>query len=153
MSARIMDRTWTCDCCGLENDQRGCVKGPPTCDCYHTAMRLGGFSLGPNFCATCGRCQLHCPGSITYEAPSNHPFARYRRDSGFPISRGTKPHPFRSHGFCHCENIAESDLVKEREEVPPSEFDANPGHVNKVIHTPCGKWYLPDAATFNVPAR
>lgn len=145
MVARIGSRTWICDCCGLENDQRGCVKGPPTCDCYHSADRSSlGFSFSPDFCSTCGRCRLHCPGSAIYEAPSDHPFARYRRSDSaeYPINRIPKEHVFRSFGFCHCEGVQSEDLVNETEHVKADEFQPG-GPVHKVIHATCGKWYMP----------
>jgi len=58
MSARIGNRTWTCDCCGAENDQSGCVKGPPSCECYFGTM------LGPDFCFYCRKCPKHHEGPL-----------------------------------------------------------------------------------------
>lgn len=155
MVARIGSRTWICDCCGLENDQRGCVKGPPTCDCYHSAERVGGISFFPDFCSTCGRCRLHCPGSPSYEVPDDHPFARYRRGgSEYPINKTPKSHPFRTFGFCHCEEVKPEDLINETHYIKPDEHQPG-GPVHKVIHTVCAKWYMPveTAEGFNDPTN
>lgn len=133
MSARIAERTWTCDCCGLENDQRGCVKGSPQCVCYHSGLKTQIHSLSPDFCITCGRCALHCTGSRFYEEPNDFD-KRFRFSSNAPIQKDSKPHPFRAIGFCHCESVADSELVKE------AIVDGIP---ERDVHVVCGKRYMP----------
>ncbi len=116
----------------MVNDQRGCVKGPPTCDCYHTPGR---DSLSPDFCRVCGRCRLHCPGSATYEPPREGPYSRFLYRQGAPITKTVKEHKFRSLGFCHCEVVEDSDLEKEAAPFP--------GAAEPVYHIVCGKRYMP----------
>ena len=60
MRTRIAPRVWVCKCCGKENDQRGCVKGPPQCFCEKRPDDFGGILGDPLECKQCGKCPTHC---------------------------------------------------------------------------------------------
>src|SRR5437016_4394213 len=112
MVARIAERTWQCDCCGMTNDQRGCVKGPPSCPCYYqrSQAQVERFSFFPMFCIICGRCSTHCPGSRFYEDPKADPLARlmqYNQDA--PINKPVRPHTFVRFGLCSCRDVSVDD--------------------------------------------
>lgn len=130
MAARIGDRVWQCDCCGMENDQRGCVKGPPQCPCYGKVHELN--LLGTDFCVICDRCAFHCTGSPFYEDPSEHYLYRYLDDDQ-PIKKQTAPHPFVRFGLCNCGNVQEAELLD-----GIRLHDPRPGKV----HIRCWRWKL-----------
>lgn len=123
-------RVWQCDCCGMENDQRGCVKGPPQCPCYRSVHTLG--LIGIQHCVICNRCMFHCPGSPFYEDPKEDHLYQYL-DADAPIKQGAKPHCYLRFGLCNCENVGENELVADDQE-----YDPRPGKVC----TRCWSWRL-----------
>lgn len=127
MVARIADRTWTCDCCGSANDQRGCVKGPPCCGCYSG-------TLSPRFCIICDRCWRHCPGSELYQEPKDDwEYHRIYQD-GSPVKRSVRPHTFVSYGLCDCDQVVPEDLLEN--------VTIRDGLAPRRIHVRCGRWRL-----------
>lgn len=136
MVARIADSTWSCDCCGRENDQRGCVKGPPQCDCYYNrpmSSDVVRYSFTPAFCIICGRCQSHCTGSEFYREPKTDYMFKYL-DNDAPIKKETKPHTFVQFGLCSCENVDDDELF--------AEVVIKDGTTPRRVHIRCGMWRL-----------
>lgn len=77
LKTRIADTTWRCSCCGAQNDQRGCVKGPPNCWC----VKDGRLFASPLRCAKCQKCPPHCRCN---DDQCNCRYLRARFEENFP---------------------------------------------------------------------